>query len=136
MLKELNILNGNLDYPYNEFVYEYTMTVSADTNSLEFEYVLEEETSIVIRDNSLIFDENIIYIDVFNDEIIKTYQITVYKENTELVSGIDSFISSLKANNEEVVDNYKLQLLSVSIFLALLILFSIIFKRKKIIKLK
>jgi len=130
MLKDLKILNGNLELEFNEYTYEYTVTVNADVTSLDFNYVLTEDSYINIRNNNLIQDENIVYIDVYNIDTSITYTFYVYKENSETVNGIDNFVSSLEVKNNEEVSLYKVQILTTSMFLLIVIIFSIIFRRK------
>lgn len=131
MLKELKILNGILELEFNEYTYEYTVVVDSDVLSLDFVYTLSDNCNINIRGNLLYNDENIIYIDVYNETDKLTYTLYVYKENEELVSGIDNFVNSLNINSKEDVPVYKVQILTVSMFLIIIILFSIIFKRKR-----
>jgi len=131
MLKELKILNGNLELAFNEYIYEYTVRVDDDINSLEFDYKLSEDSYINIRGNIIDEEENLVYIDVYNVDELITYTFWVYKDNTELVSDIDNFVNTLSISNKEEVSLYKVQILTVSIFLIIVILFSIIFRRKK-----
>ena len=63
------------------------------------------------------------------DELL-TYTLYVYKENSETVSGIDTYKKTLEianANNE--IETYKVQLLTTGVFLLIVIIFSILFKR-------
>ena len=133
MLSDLKIKNGNLELSFNEYTYEYTVVVDGDINSLEFEYKLQPGANLNVRGNNLKDDESIVYVDVFDEFETLTYTFYVYKESDEeLVSGIDNFVNSLEVVKADDISLYKVQLLSVSIFLLLIILFSIIFKRKNI----
>ena len=133
MLIDLKILNGNLELKYNEYTYEYTVKVDNTVNSLNIEYKLTEGTSINIRNNILTEGENKVYLDVFDSENYETYTLIVYKQEIEEVSGIDMYLKSLEVNNtKEELELYKVQILSISIFLIIILLFSLIFKRKKI----
>ena len=131
MLKDLKILNGNLELKYNEYTYEYTVTVDSDVSSLEFEYVLDDDCYIDIKDNVLDKKENIVTLDVYNVDKSTTYTFYVYKESDEEVNGIDNYMKSLEVSSTNHVDLYKVQILSVSLFLTLIIIFSILFHRKK-----
>lgn len=130
MLKKLEILNGHLELEFNEYTYEYTVTVKDDIMSLDFNYDLMEDCYINIRNNNLNNEENIVYVDVYNLDNTITYTFYVYKDIIETVNGIDNFVSSLEVKKTEEVDFYKVQLLTTSIFLIIVIIFSIIFKRK------
>lgn len=131
MLKDLKILNGNLELVFNEYTYEYTVTVDSNTTSLEFSYNLDADCYLNIRNNNLNNLENIVYLDVYNIDKSQTYTFYVYKENSETVSEINKFVSSLEVSKKEELSLYKVQILTVSIFLIIVILYSIIFKRKK-----
>ena len=131
MLKDLKILNGILELKFNEYTYEYTVVVENNIDSLEIEYVLDEGCSIDIKSNYLKDGDNLVYLDVYDTDLNKvTYTLYVYKENSETVSGIDNYVSSLEVNKDEVVSLYKVQILTVSMFLMIVIVFSIIFRRK------
>ena len=134
MLKDLKILNGNLELKYNEYTYEYTVTVDSNVNSLEFDYTLDDDCYIDIKDNILDKKENIVTLDVYNLDESITYTFYVYKESDEEVNGIDNYMKSLEVANTNHVELYKVQILSVSIFLTLIIIFSILFHRKKVSK--
>lgn len=131
MLKDLKILNGILDLEFNEYIDEYTITVSSDIKELELSYELTTGSLINIRGNNIVEGENVVYLDVYNNDFLKTYTLYVYKESVKNVSEIDEFISSLEVNTSKELPLYKIQLLSVSMFLIIIILFSIIFKRTK-----
>jgi len=131
MLKELKILNGTLDLEFNEYIYEYTLSVKENINSLEFSYILCDNCSLNIRGNELNSKNNIVYLDIYNEENTQTYTFYVYKESSEVVSGIDDFVNSIELSKPEEISLYKVQLLSVGIFLVIIILFSIIFKKNK-----
>lgn len=130
MLKDLKILNGILELEFNEYTYEYTVIVEDNISTLDISYVLEDNTYINIRGNSLNNIENIVYIDVYNKDKTITYTFYVYKENNEQVNGIENFVSSLEVVKEESISLYKVQILTCSIFLIIVILFTIIFRRK------
>lgn len=134
MLKDLKILNGNLELKYNEYTYEYTVTVDSNVNSLEFDYTLDDDCYIDIKDNILDKSENIVTLDVYNVDNTITYTFYVYKESEEEVNGIDNYMKSLEVASTNNKEFYKVQILSVSIFLTLIIIFSLLFHRKKVSK--
>ncbi|MBE6157007.1 MAG: hypothetical protein E7161_04630 [Firmicutes bacterium] len=136
MLNDLKVLNGNLELKYNEYTYEYTVTVEENINNLELEYILEDDCYIEIRNNELNFGENTVYIDVYNIDEKITYTLYVYKENSNVVNGIDDYKKTLEIVTTNEVALYKVQLLSIGIFLIIIIVFSLIFRRKKVYKQK
>ena len=131
MLIDLKVLNGNLELDFNEYTYIYTVTVKEDIESLQLDYKLAEECSINIRNNNLNSYENIVYLDVYNVDNEITYTLYVYKENSNTVNSIDNYMQSLEVDNKEQINIMNLQFLGVGVFLALIIIFSIIFRRNK-----
>ena len=130
MLEDLKVLNGNLDLPFNEYIYEYTLSVDEFTTKLELEYKLCEDCNIEVIGNNLNNDENIVTLNVYTVDREVNYILNVYKEKEENVNGIDSYMQSLEVENIKEFSLYKVQLLTISIFVILLIIFSLIFKKK------
>lgn len=131
MIEELNILNGELELKFNEYTYEYTVKIDSDVKELEFDYKLKDDVNIDIRNNIIDDNNNVVYIDVYDIDNTITYTFYVYKENTNLSSGIDNYKKSLEVVNIDPYYEYKLEGLAVGIFFAIIIVFSIIFRRKK-----
>lgn len=131
MIEELDILNGVLDIKFNPYIYEYTVNVDDNINELEFSYVLNEDANIEIRNNNL-DDNNTIYVDVYNIDNTITYTFIVNKENTNMSLGIDNYKKSLEVVNIDPYYNYKLGVLCIGVFFSIIIVFSIIFRKKKV----
>ena len=131
MLKDLKILNGVLDLEFNQYIYEYTITVDSDVEKLDIAYELEEECSIKIKDNILNKKENIVTLEVYNIDEVAEYKLYVYKNSSNEVNGIEDYRKSLEIVNKEEIDIMKVQILGVSIFLLILIVFCIIFRKQK-----
>lgn len=135
MLEKLELINGKLDLEFNPYIYTYTGRADNETYSLDFTYELNDEKAVVnIRNNALNQDENYVYIDVFLEEKVTTYTFIIYKENLQNVSKIDNFKASLEVKNQEDVSLIKVQILSITLFFFLIILFSLMFKRRKNVK--
>lgn len=131
MLKELKIKNGILELEFNQYTYEYTVLVDENILSLEFEYELENNSQLEIINNKINEGENIVSLRVFNEEDEIIYTFYVYKEKTNMVNGIDVYKESLEVSANNEISLYKVQILTAGIFLVIIILFSIIFKRKR-----
>ena len=132
MLIDLKITNGILELKFNKYTYEYTVTVDNNINNLEFSYELQDDCYVEIRNNELNNYENIVYLDVYNIDEFITYTFYVYKENSNEVNSIENFKESLEINGKKDMEEYKIQILSISMFLLIILIFSIMFKRKKI----
>lgn len=131
MINDLQILNGNLELKFNPYTYEYTVKVDSDIESLEFSYNLEPDCYINIRNNTLDNKENTVYVDIYNIDNTITYTFLVTKDTENSVSGIDDYKKSLEIVNNESINILYVQCLGIGLVLTIIILFSIIFRRKK-----
>ena len=131
MINDLQILNGNLELKFNPYTYEYTVKVDSNIESLEFSYNLEPDCYINIRNNTLDNKENMVYVDIYNIDNTITYTFLVTKEEENSVSGIDDYKKSLEIVNNESINILYVQCLGIGLVLTIIILFSIIFRRKK-----
>lgn len=129
MLEDIKILNGTLDLAYNEYIYEYTVEVDSDTPKLDIFYECEDGTYIEILNNDLKEVNNVVYLKASKDGEEKTYTFYVHKNIESITSGIDLYKESLEVESEEFA-LYKVQILGISIFLIIVIIFSLFFKRK------
>ncbi len=131
MLKDLKILNGHLDLKFNEYIYEYTVSVDEDINKLEFSYKLDDDVAMEILNNELITRDTQVTIKVSKNNEEETYILNVHKNTTNAVAGIEIFKDQLLINKEEI-DLYKVQALGISIFFILVIIFTLLFRKKKL----
>lgn len=131
MLSDLKVLNGTLDLEFDGSIYNYTILVDDSITSLELLYETKNNEYVVVRNNNIVDFENFVYIDVYAYDRIITYTLCVYKENSNQVSGIDSYLNSLEVQKTDNVTQVEMQCLSIGVFLGIVIIFSIIFKRKK-----
>lgn len=131
MIHDLQILNGTLELNFNEYTYFYTVTVPDNVSSLEFSYKLADDTYVEIKNNDLVEEENTVTLEVYNVNDAVTYTFLVYKNKIEDVSGIDNYMKSLEVESIDTLNLYKVQILAISIFLMLVLLFTFIFHRKK-----
>lgn len=134
MIHDLQILNGTLELNFNEYTYFYTVTVPDNVSSLEFSYKLADDTYVEIKNNDLVEEENTVTLEVYNVNDAVTYTFLVYKNKIEDVSGIDNYMKSLEIEPKDEINLYKVQILSISIFFLIIIIFSIIFRSKKVNK--
>lgn len=133
MIKDLLILNGELELKFNEYTYEYTVLVKDGIKELVFSYELNNGTYANIRNNDLSNEgENIVYLDVYDNTNTITYTFYVYKENTKTVTGIQEYISRLELKKEEDLNMLHVELLVVSCVILIIMVFSIIFHKKKV----
>ncbi len=131
MIKKLEILNGVLDLEFNEYTYFYTLSVDSNTNALDFSYEVDDGALVDIRDNNLNSSENLVYLDVSKDDKVVTYTFLVYKDNLSSASSTNNLANSIEIKKTEDVSLIKVQALCISLFFIVIIIFSIMFGRKK-----
>ena len=132
MLKDLQVLNGTLDLKFNEYTYEYTITVDETVNALELAYTLDDDCYVEIKNNVLNYGNNIVYLDVYNVDKTITYTLYVYKENSNLVNGIENYREKIELSHNKEFELYKVQFLAIGIFLLIVFIFTLMFRKKKI----
>ncbi len=133
MLLDLEILNGNLELEYNELTYEYTVKVDESVDHLDFVYHICDECFINIRDNFLSNENGVVSIEVFNsNNLSNTYTFYVSREMSNATSGIENYKKSLEILSDNNPNILNIQFLSIGVFLSIIIIFSVIFRRKKI----
>lgn len=130
MLNDLKVLNGILDLKFDKYTYEYTISVDSDVDHLELSYKLDEDATIEVIDNDLDARDNIVYLKVKNKvkEDNYTLYVTRYEEK---VSGIDNYMKSLEIAKKDDIEIYKVQILGISLFFVLIIIFTLMFRRKQ-----
>ena len=131
MIYDLKILNGDLELPFNEYTYSYTVKVREDVTSLEFSYKLAEDTYVEIKNNELNEKDSIVTLDVYNVNEDVLYTFYVSKESSEDVSGIENYMHSLEVGKDEELNVLNVQLLSLGVFFLITFFFALIFKRSK-----
>ena len=129
MLKDLKILNGIMDLTFNEYIYEYTISVNEDITKLDIYYESTDNCIVDIQNNDLI-NNNIVTIYVSNDEEINEYTIYVNKDNSTSVNSIEEYTKSLNVIPDGI-ELYKVQLLAIVLFIIIIIAFCFIFRKKK-----
>ncbi len=131
MIYDLKILNGDLELPFNEYTYSYTVKVREDVTSLEFSYKLAEDTYVEIKNNELNEKDSIVTLDVYNVNEDVLYTFYVSKETSEDVSGIENYMHSLEVGKDEELNVLNVQLLSLGVFFLITFFFALIFRRSK-----
>ncbi len=134
MINSLVIKNGELLPSFDKYNLNYSVNVQDDVNQLEMDIVLEDPSSTldVIGNNNLINDENLITISITKDNQTTVYNLTVYKEKTQNTSFNETVAKSLELKEDKPIANYVAPLIGSCCFIIILLLFAILFHRKKI----
>ena len=126
----VKILNGILELKFDKYTYEYTVLVEDDIKRLDFEYLTTDSVSVNIRNNYIYDGEGLVYVDVISNDNIITYTFLTHKETTNIVSGIDDYKKSLELTKTDNIELYEIQILCSSVFIIIVIIFCLIFRKK------
>lgn len=130
MLNDLEIINGELSPEFDCLNNIYSVTISENVDELVMDYSVTDGYIVNVIDNKdLASGENEVYIQVIKDEEINTYTILVYKESSEPVFNYDYNLDTVEV--EEELPEYVAPLIGGSCFLIILIVFLLLFKKRK-----
>ena len=130
MLNDLEIINGELSPEFDCLNNIYSVTISENVDELVMDYSVTDGYIVNVIDNKdLASGENEVYIQVIKDEEINTYTLLVYKESSEPVFNYDYNLDTVEV--EEELPEYVAPLIGGSCFLIILIVFLLLFKKRK-----
>ena len=130
MLNDLEIINGELSPEFDCLNNIYSVTISENVDELVMDYSVADGYIVNVIDNKdLASGENEVYIQVIKDEEINTYTLLVYKESSEPVFNYDYNLDTVEV--EEELPEYVAPLIGGSCFLIILIVFLLLFKKRK-----
>lgn len=132
MLQKLEILNGDITPIFNPNILEYEVVVSSTTFSLQLNYEINEGATVTIYGNDyLTVGEGHVLIEVYENGVVNTYTLNIYKEASE-VSNIYNNIAKVEVvdKSSEMLEKIRDPLIGGVYLLIIIVLFSIIFKRK------
>lgn len=132
MLKKLEVLNGELSLTFDPLNTIYTVNVNDDVTELQFNYETYDNDNILIIGNNLQNSVNEVIVRVNSNEEIVDYHFTVYK-NDKIVSNDMTYLESLEIkSNKNELPSYIGPLIGVICFLLIVIMFTLLFKKRKI----
>lgn len=130
MLNDLEIINGELSPEFDCLNNIYSVTIPENVDELVMDYSVTDGYIVNVIDNKdLASGENEVYIQVIKDEEINTYTLLVYKESSEPVFNYDYNLDTVEV--EEELPEYVAPLIGGSCFLIILIVFLLLFKKRK-----
>ena len=131
MLKELEILNGEMSLVFDPLNSKYTVFVADNVNELEIEYKLKENANIVIEGNYNLTDGSEVVITVSDGMDSVIYLFNVYKNKDEKVSENISNITLLDVSSKKEVSEYAGPGVASICFVLILFLFVLLFHKKR-----
>lgn len=130
MLNDLKIINGVLSPEFDIYNNIYSVNIDENVDKLVIEYDVDSDYIVNIIDNeSLAPGNNEVYLQVIKDNEINTYTLLVYKEETDTVVNYDYLLEPLEVKEE--LPSYVAPLIIGCCFFVILLVFILLFKRKK-----
>ena len=130
MLNDLKIINGVLSPKFDIYNNIYSVNIDENVDKLVIEYDVDSDYIVNIIDNeSLVPGNNEVYLQVIKDNEINTYTLLVYKEETDTVVNYDYLLEPLEVKEE--LPSYVAPLIIGCCFFVILLVFILLFKRKK-----
>ncbi len=129
MLYNLEVLNGEISPDFSSEVFDYNVNVDSSTLTLIFNYDTCDNCKVTVYGNSYLSSgKNHVLIEVY-DEKVTTYTLTVYKEKkeTQVFSEVKTAVDTNEKTNE-----FLIPIILVICFLTILVLFYVIFHKKKV----
>jgi len=132
MLEDLKILNGEMSLKFNPYNTKYTIVLNDyEDMELEMEYRLTDKAQIFISGNYLDKNYNEVILSVSNEKETVNYYLYVYKEKATNVNDALKNYEALEVMPKKEISPYAAPGISVTCFLLILILFSLLFHKKK-----
>ncbi len=130
MLEELIVLNGELSPKYDKYNNKYTVKINENVFKLLFEYVKDSEVEITVYgNNNLKEGENYIVLLVKKGDQKEYIYLNAVKEKDEKV--IETFNTTTPLEVANSMPIYGGYLIATSCFLIIVLLYLVMFKRKK-----
>ncbi len=131
MLKDLKIINGDMSLKFDSLNTIYTIDLTDDSSVLKFQHEIDEKDNISIVGNDLKDGMNEVVLTVYNDKEMMSYYLYVYKEEILQASNNVETQIALNIKQNDKISDYALPSISVICFLTILLLFTLLFKKRK-----
>ena len=131
MLKDLEILNGQISPKFDSYNDIYTIEVDEDIYALVMNYELEDGAKIEVFGNeNFQIGENVVYLEIYNEEEKETFTLYVNKKEEEKASINDPNLIA-KVEVSMPIPSYIAPLIGGSCFLIILLTFCFLFHKKR-----
>lgn len=129
MLKDLEVLNGTLSLKFDPLNTKYTIILNKDEDKVNFKYILDDDTAMMISGNQKLNNGSMVIIRVSkNDEVIN-YYFNVYYE--EVATASTNSLIDLEITPKKEISKYAGPGIACICFLIILFLYVLLFKKKK-----
>ena len=132
MLTNLVINNGILSPKYDIYNNIYTVTIKEDVKMLDICYDISENVSIeIVNNNNLDIEEKVVSLNIKDNDVNKIIYLNVIHENTQSTIGLQNYFKDLEIKKNKEISPYVAPLIGVSCFLIIVIVFSILFHKRR-----
>lgn len=131
MLKDLQIINGDMSLKFDSLNTIYTIHLTDDSRVLKFQYEINEKDSISVVGNDLKEGVNEVVLTVYNDEEMMSYYLYVYKDKILQASVSNDNATPLNVDLNNKVSDYALPVISSVCFITILLFFTLLFRKRK-----
>lgn len=131
MLNNLEVVNGSISPEFKSDIFEYQVEVENDVLALVLDYDAPKNATITVYGNDYLTDgENHVIIEVYENELV-TYTLTVYKEESQTVAGIENTYEKVEISaNDSWAKDLITPGIGIVCFMTIIMLFCIIFRKK------
>ena len=131
MLDNLEVLNGTLSLKFDPLNTKYTVLLNDKNDmALQFQYQVPDGVEVFITNNYLVNEYTVVILTVKDEDATMDYKFYVYKEDSTDVADYFPIQKSIEVEATEL-SPYAVPGISSICFLIILIVFAILFHKKK-----
>lgn len=129
-IESLTIKNGELSIPFDPLNNEYTVILDGDIDVLELEYKVEKNITVSVMDNEDLQNNSVVTIALSEEKNTIEYHLQILKEEEQEVENV--FLEQKTVSMEiNIMNEYKNYIIPSVCFLLILIVFKILFHKKR-----
>lgn len=128
-LDELSIKNGELSIPFDPLNNEYTISLEKEEYNVEFDYKVEENIAVFIKDNHDLENNAIVTISLTDEKNVVEYHFQILKEEESVEQTV--FQEVIKEQEFNFMFEYKNYIIPISCLVLIFIVFKILFHKHK-----
>lgn len=128
-LDELSIKNGELSIPFDPLNNEYTISLEKEEYNVEFDYKVEENIAVFIKDNHDLENNAIVTISLTDEKNVVEYHFQILKEEESVEQTV--FQEVIKEQEFNFMFECKNYIIPISCLVLIFIVFKILFHKHK-----
>lgn len=129
-LESLTIKNGTLSIPFEPLNNEYTVLLDREVEELALEYKVDEKITVLVSNNENLKNNSVVTITLTQEKDTVEYHLQILKEEEEEIASV--FLEQKPMPIEtNFMFEYKNYIIPAVCFLLILIVFKILFHKKR-----